>query len=61
MQGHNASQKIYEDELVGMREGISHYETGKTAWGYIDAICTTAVEKALGYWPKESAHFEITF
>lgn len=52
---------IYEDQNAGGYEGLSHFENGKSAWTELDRIGQRAAESAIGFWPGEAAHFEVTF
>lgn len=52
---------IYMDDLEGVRGGLSHFENGNSAWSEINGAGSRAVEEALGYWPHDAAHFEMSF
>ena len=54
-------QAIRADDIAAMLEGVSHFEKCESAWSELDRIGQTAAEKAIGFWPKESAHFEVSF
>lgn len=54
-------EAIYEDSLAGGREGIARFESCQSAWDHLDRLGCTAARNAIGYWPRESAHFEVSF
>lgn len=52
---------IYADQMAGLNGGVDHFEKCESAWDELDRIGQRAAESAIGFWPGEAAHFEVTF
>lgn len=52
---------VHADFTAGLDAALDHYERGCSAWSEIERIGSIAGVAALGYQPKDSAHFEVGF
>jgi hypothetical protein len=52
---------IHNDDKSGTEAGLDHFENCRSAWSELDRIAMNAVVAKLGFWPNETAHFEVVF